>query len=351
MLAMRAAALLAFLLATGLAAQPLYFPPDSGEWERIAPASAGWNAAQLDAALDFARQRRSSGVVVLLHGKILAERNWNPDEIESSGRYGFRKTSNGRAIEDVASVQKSVTSTLMAVALEKGLVSLDDPVSKHLGAGWSKATPEQEARITLRHLITQTSGLTERLEYEADPGTKWRYNTTAYQHTIQALAAASGLSPNELTEQWLTSRIGMHDSRWIERPNMPGALGLASTARDLARFGLLILAGGKWNGETIVDNPEYLRAMHQSSQDLNPAYGYLWWLNGKRFIRANGAGGDNLNPYAPDDLVAALGALGRKVYIVPSVGLVVTRIGANAQERGEPIFDHELWKRLMSAAP
>ena len=341
------------LFAASLAAGPLYFPPERGDWERAEPSSAGWDAAKLEAALDFAKARRSSGVVVLLDGKILTERNWDPETIETAGGrgYGFRKAPDGRAIEDVASVQKSVTSTLLAVALSKGLVSLDDTVTKHLGAGWSKASPEQEKRITLRHLITMTSGLTERLAYEAPPGTKWAYNTAAYQKTVHVLAAASALTPNGLTEQWLTGRIGMTETRWIDRPAMPGMLGLASTARDLARFGLLIQAGGQWNGKTIVDNPGYLRAMHESSQDLNPAYGYLWWLNGRRVVRAAGAEASSLIPSAPKDLVAALGALGRKVYVVPSMGLVVTRIGANAQERGEASFDDELWKLLMAAAP
>ncbi len=344
-------AVLGLLVACSLAAQPLYFPPDSGAWEKIAPERAGWSAEALETALELAGSRRSSGVVVLHQGRILAERNWNPDEIDGGPRYRFRKTADGRAIEDVASVQKSVTSTLVAVAISKGLVELDDSVSKHLGKGWSKASPEQEAKITLRHLITMTSGLTELLAFEAEPGTKWRYNTTAYQHTIQALARASDLSPNELTRRWLSGRIGMADSRWIERPNMPGALGLASTARDLARFGLMAMAGGKWAGDTIVDNPRYLRAMHQSSQKLNPSYGYLWWLNGKPFVRAAGTRGENLVPEAPADMVAAFGALGRKVYVVPSMGLVVTRIGANAQRRGESSFDRQFWKLLTAAAP
>jgi CubicO group peptidase (beta-lactamase class C family) len=337
--------------AAGLAAGPLYFPGEAGDWERIELAAAGWDAAKLEAALDFARERRSSGVVILLDGKILVERNWDRGSIQGGSGYGSRQTPDGRAIEDVASVQKSVTSTLMAVALTKKLVSLDDTVAKHLGSGWSKASPEQEQSITLRHLVTMTSGLSDELAFEAPAGSKWRYNTPAYQLTMRVLAAASGLTPNDLTEQWLTGRIGMRETRWIERPAMPGLLGLASTARDLARFGLLIQAGGKWAGKTIIENPEYLRAMLDSSQQLNPAYGYLWWLNGRRVVRAAGQEEAALIPSAPKDLVAALGALGRKIYVVPSMGLVVTRIGANAQERGEPSFDDELWKRLMAAAP
>ncbi|MEZ5365965.1 MAG: serine hydrolase [Bryobacterales bacterium] len=327
---------LALFAVTSLVCAEPYFPPLDGEWERVEPSGSGWDAAKLDEALAFAQQRRSTGVVILLDGKILAERSWGPDD---------------PAIEDVASVQKSVASTLLAVALSKNLLALDDTVSQHLGAGWSKATPEREAQIKLRHLITMTSGLDEKLEYEAPPGTKWRYNTTAYQQTMRVLAAVSGLTPNELTKQWLTGRIGMRDTHWIERPTMPGMLGLASSARDLARFGLLILNRGQWAGETVVDNPDYLRAMLDSSQKLNPAYGYLWWLNGRPVVRAAGTRQPTLIPSAPSDLVAALGALGRKVYVVPSLRLVVTRIGANAQQRGEPDFDNEIWKRISAAAP
>ena len=337
------AAIVFLALAAPMAAGELYFPTDVA-WEQVEPRSAGWDPAKLEAMLDFAGARRSSGVVILLDGKILAERNWDLGGAS-------RKTADGRAIEDVASVQKSVASTLVGIAISKDLVSLDDTVAKHLGPGWSKASPDQEKRITLRHLVTMTSGLSDKLAFEAPAGEKWRYNTVAYQLTMRILAKASGLTPNALTQTWLTSRIGMRDTRWIERPALPGMLGLASTARDLARFGLMIQAGGKWRGETIADNPDYLRAMLDSSQQLNPAYGYLWWLNGKKVVRAGGNTAPALIPSAPQDVVAALGALGRKVYVSRSLGLVATRIGANAQERGEPDFDDEFWKLLMAAAP
>ena len=68
-------------------------------------------------------------------------------------------------------------------------------------------------------------------------------------------------------------------------------------------------------------------------------------------LRASGAKSGKLSPSAPDDLVAALGALGRKVYVVRSLGLVVTRTGDNSDLKGEPPFDNEFWKVLMKAAP
>ena len=127
------------------------------------------------------------------------------------------------------------------------------------------------------------------------------------------------------------------------------ALGFATTARDLARFGLLILADGQWNGETVIADRDYLHAALRPSQKLNPSYGYLWWLNGQSEV-ARGAGErgkDPLIPPAPPDLVAALGAVDRKLYVAPSLELVVTRLGDSTG----PNFQNDFWKLLMEAAP
>ena len=59
--------------------QSIYFPPDNGIWERVDPASVGWDAAGLSAALDVAGSRKSSGVLILHQGRILAERYWQVD--------------------------------------------------------------------------------------------------------------------------------------------------------------------------------------------------------------------------------------------------------------------------------
>ena len=111
-----------------------------------------------------------------------------------------------------------------------------------MGEGWSKAPREAEAAITLRHLLTMTSGLTARLRLEAPAGKKWRYNTTACSRSLQAVAKAAGKTPNALTTEWLTGPLGMADSKWEARRvagNQLAAnpLGFATTARDLARSG------------------------------------------------------------------------------------------------------------------
>ncbi len=332
----------------------LYFPPASGEWEAVSPAQAGWSAERLDALLEWAGTRGSSDVVIALDGRILAERHF--DLAEPSSDYANLRTgttAGGRPIEDVASVQKSVLSFLTGVARAEDLLDLDDPVSQHLGPGWSKATPEQEGQITLRHLMSMTTGLSTGLEYEVAAGQRWQYNTRAYSRISDVLESVFGTTLDRLTQERLCRRIGMKDSRWLERgwvsaDTDANRLGFSTTARDLARFGILVLAHGQWQGADVLADPSFLAEALASSQELNPSYGLLWWLNGKKsFIRGGTRQAGPLLPTAPADLVAGLGLLGRKLYVVPSLRLVVTRLG---QAPG-PDFDTELWRRLLEAAP
>ena len=337
-------------------ASGLYFPPEDGPWATVAPADAGWDAERLEAALALAGERDSTGVVILHRGRILAERHWaldSPSRGHTNGSHG--PNAAGHAVEDVASVQKSVVAVLVGMAQERGLLALDDPVTDHAGR-WTTATDEQERAVTIRHLMAMTTGLTPGLEHDAPPGSKWLYNTPAYHNLLRIVAAAAGLDRNEVTREWLTARLGMDDSRWEPRPwaNSAIATGFATTARDLARFGLLILAGGTWNGETLIDDTAYPAEMLRPSQSLNPSYALLWWVNGQTSSMswaippATTAG--TLISAAPADLVAAQGARDRKLYVVPSLDLVVSRLGDNGSRDGS-LFNDAFWERLMEAAP
>ncbi len=342
--------------ATPASDRRLYFPPIDEPWETVDPAEAGWAAERLEAALEVAGKRNSTGVVILHRGRILAERHWtldSPSRGHVNGNHG--RNTAGRAVEDVASVQKSVVAVLVGLAQERGLLTLDDPVTDHAGR-WTEATEEQERAVTIRHLMAMTTGLTPALEYDVAPGTKWLYNTPAYHHLLRIVAAAAGLDPNEVTREWLTGRLAMRDSSWEPRPwaNSAIATGFATTVRDLARFGLLILAGGTWDGETVIEDTAYLAEMLRPSQPLNPSYGLLWWANGQASSMSwaippvTTAG--TLIPAAPADLVAAQGARDRKLYVVPSLDLVVSRLGDNGSRDGSS-FNDAFWKRLMEAAP
>ncbi len=237
----------------------LYFPPEGGAWESVPPKQVGWDEAKLNEVLKYCGRQRSTGVVVLHRGRILAERYWELTG-ERSAKFNQRlagRDAAGRGIEDVASVQKSVVSVLVGIAQEKGLLQLDDPVSLHLGSGWSKASPDQEQAITVRHLITMTSGLNLRGQYAQPPGTKWLYNTRVYAKTVDVLAAVAKLDRHRITQAWLTEPLGMADSRWVSRGALAelsgNGFGFATTARDLARFGLLMLAEGNWDGQVVLE--------------------------------------------------------------------------------------------------
>ncbi len=155
---------------------------------------------------------------------------------------------------------------------------------------------------------------------------------------------------HELTHEWLTQPLGMVHSKWVSRGAAGKAAGnafeFATTARELARFGLMMLAGGKWGDLTIIGDQQYLKEATTSSQRLNPHYGYLWWLN-RNAYEPNGSLG---NAAAPADMFQASGALNRRCYVAPSMDLVVTRLGDQPAGRKRE-FDKQFWKLLMEAAP
>ena len=180
----------------------------------------------------------------------------------------------------------------------------------------------------------------------------WLYNTRAYSRLVDVLEAVTGDGIGRLTGRWLTEPLGMDDTEWRPRPWVtPGMdanpLGLFTTARDLVRFGELMLAGGAWQGRRLVSEG-FVEAAVKPSQSLNPAYGLLWWLNGRPSSTGPEAAGNAvLAPAAPEDMYAAQGALGRKLYVVPSLDLVVVRLGdAPADD-----FNQRFWELLMAAAP
>jgi len=342
----------------------LYSPSGRGDWQRVSADEAGWSPEGLQVALDVGRDELSSGLVVLWRGRILAEGYWTlPDELPElfpGGVEIFRamqlgKTADGYPIEDVASTQKSLTALLVLMAARRGLLRLDDPVKAHLGAGWSTASSGREAGITVRHLLEMTSGLGEELDYQRPAGEFWKYNAAAYHRLLPLVEAAAGKPINDLTSDWLTSPLGMSDTRWIDRKFIhPGApLGLATTTRDLARFGLLILAQGSWRESLQLAETEDIAELVRPSQTLNPSYGLLWWLNGQSSY-TRPLGGDPLaGPLftsAPADLVAAMGTFQRRVYVVPSLDLVVARMGYTKVLPSGP-FDEVLWAALSAAAP
>lgn len=306
----------------------------------------------MHALLAYVRIQRTTGFLVIQDRRTLVEESW-PAPVDDAvfRNFMYETTPEGALLEDVASQQKSFISMLMAIAVDKGLLEVSRAVSDIIGRGWSKATPEQEARIRVIDLLTMSSGLKTDLTYQCPAGTVFLYNTPVYAVTKRILAAVTRQPLEKTTRDWLTAPAGMSHTSWRRRPaalaNVGNPTGLVTSPRDVARLGQIVLDQGRAaDGRRLVSEAQ-MKAMFIRSV-TNPAYGRLWWLNGSAYtIKPLAARVDGpLIPAAPADLVAALGALDRKLYIVPDRKLLVVRLGAAAADRD---FDQQLWLRLAGA--
>ena len=310
-----------------------YFPPPDGQWETASASDAGLTDEGVAALVEMVGTVGSDSFVLLWEGRIVAEQYWNGHDASFT--------------RDLASAQKSVTSTLVGLARDRGLLGLDDTVSSYLPAGWTAAAPSEESVITIRQLLTMSSGLNPRnLRKAAEPGTVWDYNTDAYQKLRGVLEAAAGTEINALSREWLFDAIGItQPTPWAARGALTDAVGdptfgLRLTAREMARFGLFAMHRGQWVGEQITAGDWFDEAW--APTPLKRDYGYLWWLLGKGPLSEFGA---------PVDLVAALGAQDQKIYVSPSTGLVLARQGPAAGEStlNESDFDAALVTALVHA--
>ncbi len=284
------------------------------------------------AVLDLAMADGSTGVLVSRNGAIVAERyaaGWGPDRPR-----------------EVASVAKSLVAVLIAMAVEAGAIAGLDQPAAHFIPRWRD---DARAAITLRQLMSMTSGLDDTglalrgitgdqfainaaAPLRHPPGTRWAYNTAAYHLLFHVLERATGQSVEAFARARLFGPLGMDDTRWITSTGT-GAAGpvtnwysAESTARDLARFGELVRGQGVWTGRRLI-GADSLRTLLAPSQALNPSYGLLWWSNARPGADAFGRGESLRFPSAPRDTVAALGAGGQMLLVVPSRDLIVVRQG------------------------
>jgi CubicO group peptidase (beta-lactamase class C family) len=324
----------------------------------VDPASAGWNQAALDDVVSYIGSQKSTGLVIIENNRIIAEKLWPLPADAGDFRSGFvhGQAADGALLEDIASQQKSFVAILAGVAIDKGLLDISKPVSSYIGAGWSKAKPEQEAAITVRNLMEMNSGLKENLAFDVPPDTKFLYNTRAYAIMKPVLEAASRQPLDAITQDWLARPAGMHDTAWRKRPgrfaDVGNPTGLVTTPRDIARMGQLVLDGGVAADGARVISKRQLDALFVRTR-TNPTYGHLWWLNGNG---ASGNAGAKLQrgtgrfviAAAPADMVAAMGAQDRKLFVVPSRKLIVVRTGQAAPDRD---INEKMWDLLNKAMP
>jgi len=323
-----------------------YFPPVSGDsWERLDDALLQGCGAEIAELRGFVQDMNTKGFMVLKNGRIVAEWYFN----------GFTRDS----VWYWASAGKSLTAVTIGIAQQEGLLSIEHPTSDYLGAGWSSLSPEQEAKIKIKHQLAMTTGLDDDvpnrdctdpacLQFLAAPGSRWAYHNAPYTLLGKVLSNASGMSRSQYTQSKVMSKIG-GSGFWLKTTFNELYI---SNLRTMARFGLLILKQGMWEGETIVGQDAFFTQMLKTSQPHNPAYGYLWWLNGTGSYMLPGLRrtfDGNLIPSAPSDLLAALGKNDQKIYVVPSKDLVVVRMGnsSGVSRLALSSFDEQLWEKIM----
>lgn len=321
--------------------EAMYFPPLSGnDWQTKSISSLNWNAGKVQDLLDYLQLKNTKSFMILQNGKIVME-NYFDGHTATSPWYW-------------ASAGKTLTSTVTGIAAQEGYININNKVSTYIGNGWTSAPLAKENLITCKNLLTMTSGLDDtlgddvspaNLKYKADAGTRWAYHNV-FVKLQDVVSQATGKTWDDYFSTRLKNKIGMSGS-WILADNN---VVYWSTTRSMARFGLLALNNGNWDGATII-NPTFFQEATNSSQAINNSYGYLWWLNGKTSYHLPQTQFEfpgSLIPSAPKDTYCALGKNDQKIYVVPSKKLVVIRMGNAADNANAALsdFDDVLWQKI-----
>lgn len=301
-------------------------------WNTATIAEAGGSPSLVERGIDRARaNHRMRSLLVVKDGRLVVEEYFGVGDPDG--------------LHDVRSVTKSVVSALTGIALARGDIhSLDDPAADYLGPLVPDLDPEKRA-ITIRHLLTMTSGLewdesggfgsyTEWIRsrdhlgflldkpFEAAPGSRFNYNSAAVHLLGVVVEQATTMTLPTLAQFALFDPMGIAGSRWESLGGgfHNGGAGLDLRPRDLARFGQLFLQRGSSGGHQIMP-AEWVDISSDAAAGQGigagslagipslggTSYGYLWWVA----------------PGAPEPLYFAWGYGGQYVVVVPDLGLIV----------------------------
>jgi len=326
-------------------------PWPAGDRLSTAPLPPGIDTEALDAAVEaaFAGPARTLGVVVVYRDRLVAERyapGWD-------ARTAYRTWSTA----------KSLTGALVGVLVGRGDLALEAPAPI---PEWS-APDDPRRSITLEHLLHMSSGLASEGAFtpelywggvdtaarivdaalEAEPGTRWKYANQDTLLLVRAMKAVLGAEAYAaFPREALLHPIGMRHT--VAETDPHGNFILSSqvytTPRDLARFGLLHLHDGVWEGRRILPEGwvEYANTPAPASHHLPPdhrahaGYGAQLWLYGR-------------DPRLPDDAFSTGGARGQHVTVVPSRHAVVVRTGLDPLAE-DPVWDQRGFVASVLAA-
>ncbi len=319
----------------------------AADWAEGSPADHGLDPDALEdlRAYTFTEAHNSQALVVVKDGVLVAE--W------------YLEGTDADTPVTSWSAAKSVTSALVGVAIRDGLLSLDDTVGTHVDA-WAEGP---NSTVTLHDMLTMRSGLsanwensngiyfenTDQLAYALDrelirdPGTEFEYVNEDSMVLGAVLSEAFGREAGEVAQDEIFDPIGLDATWWTDGSGHSLTYCcIDSTARDLARFGLLFSRDGSWQGTEIV--PADYVAESTTGISYYGYYGLHWWTFG--------------------EIYAAMGLHGQLIYVMPSEDLVVARFGTYAAMGDEAVrtggnwhatddygpFDPEVFVELFTAA-
>lgn len=312
-------------------------------------------AAHCKLAAQFSRSHGGEALRVQQGGRVIYE-DYAP---------GFSASTPHK----IYSGTKCFVAVTALIAMREGLLKLDEKASDTL----TEWRGDRRRDITIEQLLSHTSGLDpdgDRIYGAFDqfaaalhvplidpPGNRFHYGAVGYQAFGEILRRK--LRPlDESVENYMNDKvfdpldIDIADWKHDDAGNPLLHAGLSLSAREWAKFGEFIKNGGSYDHHQIV--PPSLLSMLFIGHEANPAYGISFWLNRPlpvpRLQRLTdllpAMDGDQLYPGGPKDLVAAIGTGKQRLYIVPSLNLVVVRFGYETA-----FSDGDFLSRLLTGHP
>ncbi len=330
-------------------------------------ASYGPSADSYQRAANYSRQHAGDALVVMSHGRIVFE-----DYAEGAGPDKPHRLASGT---------KTFWGVLAVAAAQDGLLSLDEKVSDTL-TEW-QSDPHKEG-ITVRQLLNFTSGLdpAEKL-FKGNPKSTDKFKDVIQIRSVNApgrtfdygpshlvgfgaflqrkLAAAGKSSdPLEYLQGRILAPIGLKVGRWttdaVGNPIMPAGAYIAP--REWIKLGQLLNNQGSWNGHQVIA-PAFLQQMFNGSE-VSPYYGLTLWLNkstrggegieavdGRNARRRQKSDDGFIYKDGPTDLAMAAGQGIQRLYIIPSLDMVILRQG---DSKGDWVDKEFLWILLATAS-
>jgi CubicO group peptidase (beta-lactamase class C family) len=319
-------------------------------WTVAAPANEGLDPALIcgiGPRLEALKEANTHGVVIIRHGRLIYERYFTGRDWRLTTPLGDVSFDAGTK-HDIRSISKSVTSLLVGIALDRGLLTdLDAQVFSFFPEYDDLRTPEK-GRITLRHLLTMSSGLAWHetnvawtlsnthmqmslapranrfvlaQPLAAPPGSVFNYNSGGVDLLGVILRKVSGQRLDEFAKEALFDPLGIEDWEWrgFSGVDPAASWGLRLRPRDLAKIGQLVLERGKWGGRQIVSSSwveDSIIPRLSSNDECDRAegitsYGYLWWL------------GRSPPAHPERDMIIGAGKGGQRVVILPRLNAVL----------------------------